>query len=111
MNTAVQSFVKKPTSALQSLWGRLKPTNKYRVAYAAQTAPGVKNETVTEHESVEDGLNETRQNLDEVFTKWLEGDRDKSLTITVAFKDKTETQGLQIVLPAPASFVPAAPVQ
>lgn len=110
MNTAVQTFVKKPTSALNSLWNRLKPTNKYRVAYSAQSGPNQKADSTSEYDSVDDGVNELRQNLDEVFQAWLSEDRTKSLVVTVQIKDKTESQGLQITLPPPATFVPLATI-
>jgi hypothetical protein len=112
MNQVVQSFVKKPSSAIASLFSRLNTPPKYRVGYESKMSNAVNaNKTLgkatSEHDSVEAGIVAMRENLDQVFQTWLEGDRDKELTIQVVMSANKEAQSLTITLPPPISFKPA----
>lgn len=111
MNTAIQSFVRRPTGALQNLWNRLNTPPKYRVSYESKMSTPVNGnktlgKTTTDHESVEEGLNQLRQNLEEIFQAWLSTDRGKDMVIQIDLNSGNDTQCLTINLPAPASFQP-----
>lgn len=113
MNTAIQSFVRRPTGALQNLWNRLNTPPKYRVSYESKMSTPVNGnktlgKTTTDHESVEEGLNQLRQNLEEIFQAWLSVDRGKNMAIQIDFSSSGSdaNQCLTINLPAPASFQP-----